>query len=143
MYRERTFMEYLQDLRNRDFTITIAVVLATSVFMTFSFRIFNFDGYKIPLPRPDPFNNTAIQVILALKDNLLPRNVNLIQITPLGAFSTQVNVAAMLGIILAMPIIVRELAAFIHPGLYQHEKSIVSRFTVSAIGFFAAGCLFS
>jgi Sec-independent protein secretion pathway component TatC len=126
MYRERRSMEYLQDLRNRDFTITIAVVIATSVCMTFSFSIFNFDGYKIPLPHPDPFNNIAIQVILALKDNLLPRNVNLIQITPLGAFSTQVNVAAMLGIILAMPIIVGELAAFIHLGLYQHEKSIVS-----------------
>ena len=42
-----------------------------------------------------------------------------------------------------MPIIVRELAAFSHPGLYQHEKSIVRRFTVSAVGLFAAGCLFS
>jgi sec-independent protein translocase protein TatC len=111
--------------------------------MTFSVRIFNFDGYKIPLPHPDPFNNIAIQVILALKDNLLPQNVNLIQITPLGAFSTQINVAAMLGIILAMPIIVRELAAFIGPGLYQHEKTNVKKFTVSAIILFATGCLTS
>ncbi|MGA7042387.1 MAG: twin-arginine translocase subunit TatC, partial [Nitrososphaeraceae archaeon] len=136
-------MEYLQDLRNRVFRITIAVGLATAVCMTFSVSIFNFGVYKIPLPHPDPFNNIAIQVILALKDNLLPQNVNLIQITPLGAFSTQINVAAMLGIILAMPIIVRELAAFIHPGLYQHEKAILRKFTASAIGLFAAGCLFS
>ena len=143
MYRERTFMEYLQDLRNRVFRITIAVGLATAVCMTFSVSIFNFGVYKIPLPHPDPFNNIAIQVILALKDNLLPQNVNLIQITPLGAFSTQINVAAMLGIILAMPIIVRELAAFIHPGLYQHEKAILRKFTASAIGLFGAGCLFS
>ena len=143
MYRERTFMEYLQDLRNRVFRITIAVGFATAVCMTFSVSIFNFGVYKIPLLRPDPFNNIAIQVILALKDNLLPQNVNLIQITPLGAFSTQINVAAMLGIILAMPIIVRELAAFIHPGLYQDEKAILRKFTASAIGLFAAGCLFS
>ena len=109
--------------------------------MTFSVSIFNFGVYKILLPHPDPFNNIAIQVILALKDNLLPQNVNLIQITPLGAFFTQINVAAMLGIILAMPIIVRELVAFIHPGLYQHEKAILRRFTASAIALFRSGLL--
>ena len=39
----------------------------------------------------------------------------------------------MLGIITAMPIIVRELAEFIGPGLYQHEKTTVKKFTASAI----------
>src|SRR5947209_2644219 len=132
MYRERSFIEYLQDLRNLIFRIAIAVGVVTLLCMTFSISFFNFDGYKIPLLRPDPFNNIAIQVILALKENLLPQNVNFIQITPLGAFSTQINVAVMLGIILAMPIIVRELAASIGPGLYQHEKAIVKKFTTSA-----------
>src|SRR5690349_10974956 len=122
MSRERTYMEYLQDLRNRVFRITIAVGLATALCMTFSIRIFNFDGYKIPLPHPDPFNNMAIQVILALKDNLLPQNVNLIQITPLGAFSTQINVAAMLGIILVMPIIVRYLVSLLILGFFPYNK---------------------
>jgi sec-independent protein translocase protein TatC len=42
-----------------------------------------------------------------------------------------------------MPIIVRELVGFIGPGLYQHEKAIVKKFTASAIGLFAMGCLFS
>ncbi len=143
MYRERTFIEYLQDLRNRVFRIAIAVGAVTAICMTFSISLFNLDGYKIPLLRPDPFNNIAIQVILALKENLLPQNVNFIQITPLGAFSTQINVAAMLGIISVMPIIVMELAGFIGPGLYQHEKAIVKKFTASAIGLFAIGCLFS
>lgn len=136
-------MEYLKDLRNRVFRIAISVGVVTAFCMTFSVSFFIFDDYKIPVPRLDPFNNIAIQVILVLKENLVPQNVNLIQITPIGAFSTQINVAAMLGVILAMPIIVKELAAFIEPGLYQHEKAIVRNFTGAATGLFVIGCLFS
>jgi sec-independent protein translocase protein TatC len=143
MYRERTFIEYLEDLRNRMLRISAAVGLITAVCMIFGVSFFNFHGYKIPLLHPDPLNNLAIQVILALKQNLLPPGVNLIQITPFAAFSTQITVAAMLGIILVMPIIVRELVAFIGPGLYQREKSIIRKFSAYAIGLFAAGCLFS
>ena len=143
MYRERSVIEYIQDLRNRVLRIAIAVTVVTALCITFGISNFNFDGYKILLPHPDPLNNIAIQVILALKQNLLPQNVNLVQITPLGAFSTQISVAALLGIILVMPIIVRELAAFIGPGLYQHEKAIVKKFTVSSLILFAMGCLFS
>jgi len=136
-------MEYLKDLRNRVFRIAISVGAVTAFCMTFSVSFVIFDDYKIPVPRLDPFNNIAIQVILVLKGNLLPQKVNLIQITPIGAFSTQINVAAMLGVILAMPIIVRELAAFIEPGLYQHEKAIARKFTAAATGLFVIGCLFS
>jgi sec-independent protein translocase protein TatC len=143
MYRERTFIEYLEDLRNRMLRISAAIGLITAVCMTFGVSFFNFHGYKIPLLHPDPLNNLAIQVILALKQNLLPPGVNLIQITPFAAFSTQITVAAMLGIILVMPIIVRELAAFIGPGLYQREKAIIRKFSAYALGLFAGGCLFS
>lgn len=136
-------MEYLKDLRNRVFRIAISVGVVTAFCMTFSVSFFIFADYKIPVPRLDPFNNIAIQVILVLKENLVPQNVNLIQITPIGAFSTQINVAAMLGVILAMPIIVKELAAFIEPGLYQHEKAIARNFTAAATGLFVIGCLFS
>jgi sec-independent protein translocase protein TatC len=143
MYRERTFIEYLEELRNRMLRISAAVGLITAVCMTFGVSFFNFHGYKIPFLHPDPLHNLAIQVILALKQNLLPPGVNLIQITPFAAFSTQITVAAMLGIILVMPIIVRELAAFIGPGLYQREKAIIRKFTAYAIGLFVGGCLFS
>jgi sec-independent protein translocase protein TatC len=143
MYRDITYIEYLYDLRNRVFRITIAVGVVTAICMTFSISMLNFHGYKIPFLEFDPFNNVSIQVIHILKENLLPQNVNLIQLTPLGAFSTQINVAATLGVILVTPIIVRELAGFVGPGLYQHEKAIIKKFTASAIGLFAIGCLFS
>ena len=143
MFRERSFIDYIQDLRIGAIKIAIAIGIATVFCMTFGISIFNIGGYRIPLPYPDIFHNISIQVILAMKKNLLPQNVNLIQLTPQGAFFTQISIAAMLGIIAAMPIIVRELAAFIGPGLYQHEKTTVKKFTASAIVLFATGCLFS
>ena len=142
-YKERSFVDYIQDLRIRVTRIAILVGIVTVFCMTFSISIFNFNGYKIPFPRPDTFNNIAIQVMLTMKVNLLPQNVNLIQLTPQGPFFTQIYVSAMLGIMLVMPVIVKELIGFISPGLYRHERAIVKKFTASAVGLFATGCLFS
>jgi sec-independent protein translocase protein TatC len=143
VYRERSFVDYIQDLRLRVIRISIAIGASTVFCMTFGIDIFNIDGYTIPLPYPDTFHNIAIQIVMTMKKNLLPQSVNLIQLTPQGAFFTQIYVSALLGIIIAMPIIVRELAAFIGPGLYQHEKTNVKKFTASAIILFATGCLTS
>ena len=143
MDRERPLMEHLQELRVRVVRIAIAVGIITALTITLSIHIFDLNGYKIPLPYPDPLNNIAIQVMFTMKENLLPENVSLIQIAPGQAFFAQIYVAALLGVIFAMPVIVRELAAFIGPGLQQHEKATVKTITVPAIGLFAAGCLFS
>lgn len=42
MYRERTFIEYLEDLRNQMLRISAAIGLITSVCMTFGVSFFNF-----------------------------------------------------------------------------------------------------
>ena len=61
---------------------------------------------------PDPFHNLATQVIHAMTENLLPKNVKPIQVTPQGAFVTQIYVAISLGIILSFLITVEELVHF-------------------------------
>jgi len=111
MYKEGQLMEYLQDFRVRLLRIVIFVGLVTILCMTFSIGIFDFNGYKILLLYPAPLNNLATQIIHAMQENLLPKNVKLIQVTPQGAFLTQIYVAALIGIILAVPITIRELAA--------------------------------
>lgn len=143
MYKERSFIDYLQEIRIRIFRIVLAVVLVTVLCMTLTINMLDFNGYKIPFPYPDPSNNIAIQVIITMKENLLPENVTLIQVAPGQAFFAQIYVAAILGIIMAMPFIVREFVAFIGPGLYQHEKATVKKVTIYAIGLFAIGSLFS
>ena len=143
MYKERSFIDYLQEIRIRIIRIVLAVVLVTVLCMTLTINMLDFNGYKIPFPYPDPSNNKAIQIIITMKENLLPENVTLIQVAPGQAFFAQIYVAAILGIIMAMPFIIREFVAFIGPGLYQHEKATVKKVTIYAIGLFAIGSLFS
>ncbi|HYX55655.1 MAG TPA: twin-arginine translocase subunit TatC [Nitrososphaeraceae archaeon] len=143
MYKERSFIDYLQEIRIRIIRIVLAVVLVTILCTTLTINVFDFNGYKIPFPYPDPSNNIAIQVIITMKENLLPENVTLIQVAPGQAFFAQIYVAVILGIIMTMPFIVREFVAFIGPGLYQHEKATVKKVTIYAIGLFAIGSLFS
>ena len=135
VYRERSFVDYMRDLRLRLIRVSIAIGAATVFCMTFGIGSFNIDGYT--------FHNIAIQTVLTMRNNLLPHSVNLVQLTPQGALVTQIYVSVLLGIIITMPIIVRELAAFIGPGLYQHEKTNVKKFTAFAIILFATGCLSS
>ena len=143
MYKESAYTGYLKDLRVRVLRIGITVGLVTTLCMTFSISIFDFNGYKIPLLYPGPLNNLATQIIHIMKENLLPKNVNLIQVTPQGSFLTQFYVAVLIGITLAVPITIRELTAFVGPALNQHEKAIIKKITTPAIGLFAIGCLFS
>ena len=141
--RERPLIEHLQELRVRLVKIALAVGIITALAVTLGIRMFDFNDYKIPLPYPDPLNNVSIQLMSIMKDDLLPENVSLVQLAPGQAFFAQFYVAILLGVIFAMPVIVRELAAFIGPGLHAREKGMVKKITVPAVGLFAAGCLFS
>ena len=127
MYKESPYTGYLKDLRVRVLKIGITVGFVTTLCMTFSISISDFNGYKIPLLYPGPLNNLATQIIHTMKENLLPKDVNLIQVTPQGAFLTEIYVAALIGITLAVPITIRELTALIGPALYQREKAIIKK----------------
>ena len=143
MSNERSLSDYREDLRSHLVRIIIVVIIITFLCMTFSIRLFDINGFKFPILQPDLLNNVAGQVILFIKQNLVPENVTLIQTAPGEVFFAQVHVAAVLGIILGMPFIVREIAAFIGPALYRHEKSAMRKIMLSSSGFFLIGCLFS
>jgi sec-independent protein translocase protein TatC len=141
--KQRSLAEYLQDLRSHLLRIVIAVIIISSLCMTFSIDLFDFNGLKVPILQLDLPNNIASQVILFLKENLVPENVTFIQTAPGQAFFTQVYVAVTLGIVLAMPIIVREIAAFIGPALYYHEKAALRKIVILSSCFFLVGSSFS
>jgi len=74
--------------------------------------------------------NIATQLIHTMNENLLPKSVKLIQVTPQGTFVTQIYVAGLLGIILAIPIMVMEVVGFVGPALYQSEKASIKKVTL-------------
>jgi sec-independent protein translocase protein TatC len=143
MDRERPLMEHLQELRGRVVKIAIAIGIITAFCITFNIRTYDIIGYEIPLPYPDPINNVAIQLMTVMKEDLLPTNVELVQLAPGQAFFAAIYIAVLLGVIFGMPVIVKELTAFIFPGLHAREKEMVKKVTLPAVGLFAAGCLFS
>jgi sec-independent protein translocase protein TatC len=143
MDRERPLMEHLQELRGRLFKIAIAVGIITVLSITFSIQMYDINGYQIPLPYPDPLNNVAIQLMTVMAKDLLPPNVSLVQLAPGQAFFAAIYISVLLGVIFGMPVIVKELTAFIFPGLQAREKEMVKKITLPAVALFAAGCLFS
>jgi sec-independent protein translocase protein TatC len=139
MYIVSPFKEYLADLRTRILRIAIVVAFITIFCMTFGIDNFYLNGYEIPLPYPSPMKNIATQLIHTMDENLLPKSVKLIQVTPQGAFATQIYVAGLLGIILAIPIVIREVVGFVGTALYQSEKTIIKKVTLPSIVLFTIG----
>lgn len=62
--------------------------------------------------------------------------------TVTGAFDLELKIALFAGVILSSPVWLRELFAFVTPGLTRREKKYVVGFSAAAAPLFAAGCTF-
>jgi sec-independent protein translocase protein TatC len=140
---DKPFIKLLHELRVRVTRICIIMIILVFVCMTLGVTVINFNGYGLFILYPDTFNSLSIQVISQLKNDLLPDNVSLIQTTPGQAFTAQVYVAIIIGIVGSFPVIVGELFAFLNPALHYSEKKIIKRIVVPIISLFVVGCLFS
>lgn len=134
---------HLAELKTR-LTRIIIVVGAIIVFLL-SFRAepFWYNDVKMYYPYPDPMHNLAAQITNYMRVTLVPENVQLIQTAPGQAFYAQVYVAALIGVVLSMPIIVRELTKFIAPAFSDKEIHAIQKVAIPAIGLFVAGVVFS
>lgn len=111
--------------------------------MTLGVTAINFYGYHFLILYPDSFNSISVQTISQIKNDLLPNDVNLVQTTPGQAFTAQMYVSIIIGIVSGLPVILGELFAFINPALHHHEKKIIKRIVIPVIALFVLGCLFS
>jgi sec-independent protein translocase protein TatC len=111
-----SFLEHLEELRNR--IVRSCIAIAVGVLLTFAFiqPIFNF--------------------ILAPTRKALPAGVSLIYTQPGEAFSLYVTVALIAGVVVAAPFIMYQVWMFIAPGLYSNEKRLAYPFVaLTTIGF--------
>jgi sec-independent protein translocase protein TatC len=109
-----SLVDHLGELRTRLFRSIIAVALASAVGFYFATDI------RIFLQQP--LNNVPLQV-LGIGD----------------AFVIQVKIALVVGIILAMPILLYQLWAFIAPGLTANERKLIRPWIPMALLFFSLG----
>ena len=134
---------HLEELRKRIIKMVIAVAIVTFFILGFHLTPLVYNDIKLYYPYPNPLDNMAAQLTVIMKNQLIPPTVQLIQTAPGQAFFAQFYVAVLLGIVISMPIIVREFFGFLAPAFEKKEIQIIRSITIPAVFLFICGCLFS
>ncbi|MEZ0233976.1 MAG: twin-arginine translocase subunit TatC [Actinomycetota bacterium] len=124
-------MEHLEELRRR-IVIAFLAILAGAVVGWFLYP------YVLELLR-DPFCQY-------LRDNpevRPPAGCDLVFNSPVDAFLTKLKMVGFLGLIVALPVVLYQLWAFIVPGLTSREKKWSIPFIVTSTLLFIAGAAFA
>ena len=153
MPTEISLREHFSEMRSRILRVSIIILIIIVFSITFGFKVYSINLSIINIPTtlslpfiyPDPFNNLAIQITSFMKDALLPVEVKLIQTAPGQAFFAQIYVAALLGIIVSIPLLIREIYEFILPAIEEKEKKRINfiKMVISTVGLFIIGLIFS
>lgn len=118
-----SFLEHLDELRTRLIRSLLAV----------------FGGFLVALIFIDRIQRFIMEPLHAM----LPEGGRLIYTEPTEGFLLMLKMAALVGLILALPLLLWQAWAFIAPGLYVHEKRLAIPFVISASAFFVAGAMFA
>ena len=117
--KEMSFLDHLEELRWRLIKSIAAVVIAAIACFAFSGSIISFLTFPVHAIDPQP---------------------KLIFLSPTGMFFVRILVSLVCGFILALPVIVYQIYAFIVPGLYSHErKHVVPLIVLTMICFLVGG----
>jgi sec-independent protein translocase protein TatC len=153
MPTEMSLRDHFYEMRSRILRVSIIILIIIVFCITFGFKVYPINIHIIHVPSiiylpfidPNPFNNIAIQVTSFMKDTLLPVEVKLIQTAPGQAFFAQIYVAGLIGIIIAVPLLIRELYEFILPAIEEKEKRRINflKMLIPTIGLFIIGVIFS
>jgi len=134
---------HFEELRKRLLRIVLVLVIITAFILIFHAEPIQVGQITLYYPTPEPLNNIAAQITNHMKHNLVPEDVQLIQTAPGQAFFAQVYIAALVGIVVGMPFIIRELVGFIKPALKENEIHVSRSISLPALVLFIAGCIFS
>ncbi|MBA4438274.1 MAG: twin-arginine translocase subunit TatC [Nitrosopumilus sp.] len=135
--------QHFEELRKRLLRIVLVIGVITVFILTFHAEPIQVNQITLYYPTPEPLNNIAAQITNHMKVNLVPEDVQLIQTAPGQAFFAQVYIAALVGIVVGMPVIIKELVGFIKPALKENEINVSRSITIPALGLFITGCAFS
>ncbi len=121
--REQTLLEHLLELRTRLMWAVASIAIATIALLPFSQEIYTFMAE--PLIRH------------------LPAGSSMIAIDVTAPFLTPFKLTLMCGLVVAIPMVIYQIWAFVAPGLYEKEKHLAKPLLVSATLLFYLGCAFA
>jgi len=73
----------------------------------------------------------------------LPQGGTMIATEVISPFLTPIKLAFFVALVIAMPVVLYQLWAFVAPGLYKHEKRLAVPVLVSSVFLFYVGCAFA
>jgi sec-independent protein translocase protein TatC len=125
--------------------VRIGVVLAGIFGFLLLFKLVPFrlsvGGVALPLayPWPSPFDNVTAQVFRAMVAYLLPHGVTLLNVGVGDSIVAQMEIGILITLVVGMPWIVHETAAFLMPALRGSERTLVRTVGIPATALFAVG----
>jgi sec-independent protein translocase protein TatC len=121
--QEQTFLEHLVELRGRLLKALLAVLVVLLALLPFARRIY--------------------QVLAAPLMAQLPEGSNMIAIDVASPFLAPFKLTLLLALVIAIPVVLYQIWAFVAPALFQHEKRLARPLLVSAVLLFYLGCAFA
>ncbi|MBN3815625.1 twin-arginine translocase subunit TatC [Paraburkholderia sp. Se-20369] len=120
---EETFISHLVELRDRIIRAGLAVIVVFLGLVYWAPDIFRL------LARP-------------LMENL-PKGGRMIVTDVTGSFFVPMKVTMLVALVIALPVVLYQIWAFVAPGLYQHEKRLVVPLVGSSYVLFLSGMAFA
>ena len=121
---EQPFVQHLIELRDRLVKATLGVVVAAAALAIY--------------PGPAELYDILAAPLVAQ----LPAGATLIATSVISPFLVPLKILMMSAFLLALPIVLYQLWAFVAPGLYSHEKKLVLPLVVSSTLLFMVGVAF-
>jgi len=121
---EQPFVTHLMELRDRLVRAMIAVGVAALILGVF--------------PGPAALYDILAQPLVAN----LPKGATLIATSVISPFMVPLKILMMAAFLMALPVVLYQVWAFIAPGLYAHEKKLVMPLVISSTVLFFIGVAF-
>ena len=121
---EQPFVQHLIELRDRLVKATIAVLIAGAALAIY--------------PGPAELYDLLAAPLVAQ----LPVGATLIATSVISPFLVPLKILMMTAFLLALPVVLYQVWAFVAPGLYSHEKKLVLPLVVSSTVLFIVGVAF-
>lgn len=121
--QELSFLQHLVELRSRLLKACVAVLVVLIALL--------------------PFSRQLYEALAAPMMAQLPAGSSMIAIDVASPFLTPFKLTMLVAVMIAIPVVLYQIWAFVAPALFKHEKRLARPLLLSSILLFYAGCAFA